>query len=228
MRPWPDGHWDARSLRPLTGKGVRIVVIDSGVHASHPHVAEMVAHGVSIGADGAVGNDWQDRLGHGTAVTAAILEKAPESEVLMARVFERHLTTTVEALAAAIAWAIGERADLINLSLGTDRPEHAARLSAVLTQAVSAGATVVAAGHDGDRAWLPGTLPDAVGVELDWSLSRDEVVISAGGRVRAAGYPRPIPGVPAERNLRGLSFAVANATGVLALLCERARSALLH
>jgi len=46
--------------------------------------------------------------------------------------------------------------------------------------------------------------------------------------VRAAGYPRPIPGVPVEQNLRGLSFAVANATGVLALLCERLRDALLH
>jgi hypothetical protein len=28
--------------------------------------------------------------------------------------------------------------------------------------------------------------------------------------------PRPIPGVPVERNLSGLSFAVANATGFLA------------
>jgi len=228
VRPWPDGHWDARALRPLTGEGVRIVVIDSGVHAAHPHVAELVARGVGIGADGTVGSDWQDRLGHGTAVTAAILEKAPAAEVLGVRVFERQLTTTVEALAAAIEWAVGERADLINLSLGTDRPEHAARLSAVLSRAVSSGATVVAAGHDGNRAWLPGTLPGAVGVELDWSLSRHDVVITAGGRVRAAGYPRPIPGVPAERNLRGLSFAVANATGVLALLRQRARSALLH
>jgi hypothetical protein len=35
-------------------------------------------------------------------------------------------------------------------------------------------------------------------------------------RLRASGYPRPIPGVPPERNLRGVSFAVANATGVIA------------
>lgn len=33
---------------------------------------------------------------------------------------------------------------------------------------------------------------------------------------RASGYPRPIPGVPPERNLKGISFAVANVTGVLA------------
>ena len=35
--------------------------------------------------------------------------------------------------------------------------------------------------------------------------------------LRASGYPRPIPGVPPERNLKGLSFAVANATGLLCL-----------
>ncbi len=33
---------------------------------------------------------------------------------------------------------------------------------------------------------------------------------------RASGYPRPAPGIPPERNLKGLSFAVANVTGALA------------
>ena len=33
---------------------------------------------------------------------------------------------------------------------------------------------------------------------------------------RASGYPRPIPGVPREKNLAGISFAVANATGFIA------------
>ena len=35
---------------------------------------------------------------------------------------------------------------------------------------------------------------------------------------RASGYPRPIPGVAPERNLKGISFAVANTTGLLCLL----------
>jgi hypothetical protein len=33
----------------------------------------------------------------------------------------------------------------------------------------------------------------------------------------ASPYPRPIPGVPPERNLHGPSFAVANMTGLIAL-----------
>jgi hypothetical protein len=39
-----------------------------------------------------------------------------------------------------------------------------------------------------------------------------------GASFRATGVPRPIPGVPPERNLKGLSFAVANVTGILARL----------
>jgi hypothetical protein len=56
-------------------------------------------------------------------------------------------------------------------------------------------------------------------VTLDWSLDRNEIRSTVEvGRMsyRASGYPRPIPGVPVERNLKGLSFAVANVTGVLA------------
>jgi hypothetical protein len=61
-------------------------------------------------------------------------------------------------------------------------------------------------------------------VELDWDAARDacRVSVDARGamRVRASGYPRPIPGVPPERNFKGQSFAVANATGLLALSKE--------
>jgi hypothetical protein len=57
-------------------------------------------------------------------------------------------------------------------------------------------------------------------VILDWSVAREEcrVTLRAGSPpvCHASGYPRPIPGVPAERNLKGLSFAVANATGTVA------------
>jgi hypothetical protein len=84
----------------------------------------------------------------------------------------------------------------------------------------TAGALVVCAGvQDGVR-WLPGALDGVVAVTLDWTLDRHACVIEDEGppriHVRATGLPRPIPGVPPERNLRGVSFAVANVTGLLA------------
>jgi hypothetical protein len=68
--------------------------------------------------------------------------------------------------------------------------------------------------------WLPGALPGAVPVTLDWDCPRDQYRTStlANGRTlyHASGYPRPIPNLPPERNLKGISFAVANVTGLLA------------
>ena len=93
--------------------------------------------------------------------------------------------------------------------------------------ASAAGFWVVAAGEQDGARWLPGSLAGAVAVTLDWTLPRDACVLTprADGHpsVRASGYPRPIPGVPVERNLKGVSFAVANATGLLALVLEQQR-----
>jgi hypothetical protein len=221
------GPLHLHSLRPRTGHGVRIVVIDSGVYSSHPHVGG-VAGGVSVDAEGAIGVDFVDRLGHGTAVTAVIREKAPGAEVWVARVFERRLDAPIAALVSAIDWALTLQPHLINLSLGTAKPEHQPALEAAVSRAVAAGAWVVAAGEEHGVRWLPGALDDVVSVRLDWSLSRDTCVVEAGPegtsgiRVRACGLPRPVPGVSPERNLKGLSFAVANATGLLALAMEAA------
>jgi len=59
---------------------------------------------------------------------------------------------------------------------------------------------------------------------VDWASPRDRchVSVDANGGVRlaASGWPRPIPGVEPERNFRGPSFAVANATGLVALAIE--------
>ena len=44
--------------------------------------------------------------------------------------------------------------------------------------------------------------------------------ISGEVRFYASGYPRSLPGVPRKRNLSGISFAVANMTGLIARACE--------
>ena len=213
----------ASLLAGRTGRGVRIAVVDSGVHAGHPHIGR-IAGGASFDDDGRPGGDFVDRLGHGTAVAAAIHEKAPEAELLAVKVFDRSLSSTGRALAAAIRWTVSADVGLVNLSLGTTNRDHRDALEEAVGQATAAGAIVVAAAPDAGHDWLPGGLPGVVAVALDWECARDACDVSAnpGGRViiRASGYPRPIPGVPPERNLKGQSFAVANATGLLALAIE--------
>lgn len=197
----------------------RLAIIDSGVHASHPHV-QGVAGGVGIDDRGGLHGDYVDRLGHGTAVAAVIREKAPDAELLVVKVFDCELAATGEALVAALRWARGQGVDLVNLSLGTTNADHEAALAAEVDACGRAGVTIVSAAPQPGRRWLPGALGGVLPVHLEMTLPRDvcEVQADAEGQLRlsACGYPRPIPGVPPERNLKGVSFAVANATGLLA------------
>ena len=198
---------------------VRVAVIDSGVHASHPHVGG-VAGGIGIHGDGAPYDDYVDRLGHGTAVTAAIREKAPHAEIFAIKVFDRDLSATGAALVAACDRARSLNAQIVNLSLGTQNPEHEAALAEVVGRLRDGGSVVIAAGEQDGIRWLPGALPGVWAVTLDWTVPRETVRVDRlthnGAAFRASGFPRPIPGVPPERNLKGVSFAVANVTGVVA------------
>ena len=197
---------------------VRVAVIDSGVHASHPHVGG-VAGGVAFDGEGRAHDDFVDRLGHGTAVTAVIREKAPTAEIYAVKVFDRSLRTEIAALRAALDWAV-LRVDLVNLSLGTTEEAHEPMLRACVERATAASVLIVSAYQGEGLSFLPGRLPGVLPVELDLDCPRHAVREGAGpeGTVvwRASPFPRPIPGVPRERNLQGLSFAVANVTGLLA------------
>ncbi|HUQ80019.1 MAG TPA: S8 family serine peptidase [Gemmatimonadaceae bacterium] len=217
---------DAPPFAGLTGRGVRVAVIDSGVHPANPHIGGVSVSGVRIGADAKIDNDIVDRIGHGTAVAAAIVEKAPGIDLVAVRVFDHTLATTGEVLARGVVWAAENGARIINLSLGTTNPARAATLGAAVDEAVAGGSIVVSARESGGVRWLPGSLPNVAGVMLDASCERHELVATIEGSpptvwFAASGYPRPIPGVPVERNLSGISFAVANVTGFLARLLER-------
>jgi subtilisin family serine protease len=184
-----------------------------------------VAGGVGIDVDGSLHDDYVDRLGHGTAVVAAIKDLAPDVEVFAVRVFDRRLSTSIACLVNAIEWASREGMHLANLSLGTPRREHEAALRHAMDAAAAAGTLIVAARQDEGVTYLPGAMTGALPVEVDWSLSRSEYrVLNVDGVhvIRTSGLPRQIPGVPPEKNLHGVSFAVANATAFAARVMEGA------
>jgi subtilisin family serine protease len=197
---------------------VTVAVVDSGVNVPHPHLPG-VASGVAFDLEGKESVDYVDRLGHGTAAAAAIHEKAPGAEIHAVKVFDRELATTVRTLVKAIDWASERGVRLVNLSLGTPLAFRAPELEPAVARAVSAGTLIVSAyEHDGQR-WSPGCMAGVVGVLVDAEPPRAPVVptvVGSGVALVASPYPRPVPGVPPERNLNGVSFAVANATGCLA------------
>jgi subtilisin family serine protease len=198
----------------LTGRDVRVAIIDSGVNPEHPHVAG-VAGGVCVNADGE-GSNYLDYIGHGTAVAGAIREKAPGALLYAIKVFDQRLRTNVETIIRAIEWAIENEMDVVNLSLGTVRESHRERFERVVARAAERNVVLVAAREMSGQASLPGCLPSVIGVALDWECPRETyrcAITDSRPLFFASGYPRPIPGAPPERNLTGISFAVANMTG---------------
>ncbi len=187
---------------------MKIAIIDSGIHPGHPHVGE-IAGAVEITLAGA-GPDGVDRLGHGTAVAGAIREKAPEAELYAVKVFDRRLSANIDVILRALEWCREHGMDIVNLSLGTENPAHRGRF----LEAIRDDLLVVSAANS-----LPGSLPGVIGVAPDPDCPRD-VFRYHDGMFYASPYPRPIPGVPVDRNLQGISFAVANMTGLIARLFE--------
>ena len=122
------------------------------------------------GSRSSVASDYVDRIGHGTAVAAAIREKAPDAELFAVKIFHDRLATRLDRLVAAIAWCVANRMQMINLSLGTQNPAHEAALREAVSAVVAADIVLVAA-----QDWLPGSLPGVVPVALDWECPRTSI-----------------------------------------------------
>jgi subtilisin family serine protease len=189
---------------------VRIGILDSGVHAAHPHVGG-IAGGITISPDGLTAA-YEDRLGHGTAVAALIHHVNPQAELVAVKIFDSKLATSLPTVIRAIDWCLEQEIDVINLSLGTLNTGHRAAFEFAVEKTRSAGSVIVSALEINGTAALPGSLKEVIGVlETEQGSGHDYQICERYGKLNymAPPFPRDIPGVPRERNLKGVSFAVA-------------------
>lgn len=129
----------------LTGKGVKVAVIDSGVAAGHPGFGDQVKEQIWYRRGTPLMRD-----DHGTHVAGTITMMAPEAEIYDYRVFGRYGMDINEAITTAIEDAIDEGCDIINMSLGGPVPDL--KMWRVMRKARRAGVImVVAAGNEGDN-----------------------------------------------------------------------------
>lgn len=196
---------------------VRIGVLDSGVCCTHPHVRKVV-DGITITAEGTMPG-YEDTLGHGTAVAAIIHHLNPEADLVAVKIFDRKLATSLPVVIRAIDWCSQHDIQVINLSLGTLNPEHRSAFEEAIVRAQAAGAVIVSALEINGAPALPGSLADVIGVMASDTADGEEYQVSDGyGKqiFTAPPFPRDIPGVPRERNLSGVSFAVARISARIA------------
>lgn len=207
-------------------KPVRIAVLDSGVHLTHPHIGGVIGGKdctETIPSAASFPECCIDRLGHGTAVTALIHHLAPQAELLAVRIFHRQLITSLPTVLRAIRWSFEQKIDLLNLSFGTTNTAYQGAFKEILDEAKERKALVISPWESGGINVFPGGLKGAIGVVADTASAEDSYRVlcdTRGVRYAAAPYPRPIPGLPREKNLNGVSFATASITGQIARLWQ--------
>ena len=152
-----DVEWPERVTREWawggsTGKGVRVCILDSGIQPDHPLVGELEgAVAVSKREDGelVVEEDIEgDLSGHGTACAGIVRALAPECSLFSVRVLGAGFKGSGAILLEGLRWAIGERFDVINMSLSTTKRQFAGILHDLADSAYFRRSVLVASAHN--------------------------------------------------------------------------------
>lgn len=171
------GFFDANNKR-LTGKGVKVGVIDTGIDYTHPDLRVNYGGGHDL-VDGdrdpmeSKANSSVSTI-HGTHVAGIIAANgkiqgvAPEATIIAYRALGPGGNGTTEQVMAAIEQAIKDKVDVLNLSLGNNVNGPDLPISKALNKAVESGITAVtSSGNSGPNSWTvgsPGTATKAISV----------------------------------------------------------------
>jgi minor extracellular serine protease Vpr len=143
-------------LNGITGEGIKIAVIDTGVDFNHPDLLGWGPEGKVIGGYNFIqeGELPMDNNGHGTQVAGVIAADgqvkgvAPKAKILAYKVSEDGDAVSSDLIIKAIEKAIEDKADIINISLGVNKTNT--QIDGAVTQALEKEIFVVtAAGNDG-------------------------------------------------------------------------------
>ncbi len=215
--------------RLATGLGVSVAIVDSGIDTTHPDLDGKIVETVEARLDGKrvvfEPSDAGDSAGHGTACAGIVMSIAPGARIFSIKVLGAEGLGDGQAFLAGLEYAINKRYQVINLSLGTTKPQFFAPLHDLLDRAYQAGCIVVAAANNLPQPSFPSVFSSSlISVvksgetdPLNFGFHFGEVIelTAPGVNVRTAwpdgGY----------RNLTGNSFACPHIVGVIARLLER-------
>lgn len=244
--PWAHANINIPAKVPstLTGKGVKIAVIDTGVDSNHQDLT--VKEGTCTIDDsispGACDYGYLDENGHGTHVTGIIAAKnnnigivgvAPEAEIYAVKALDGNGDGTTSTIMAGIDWAIRKDVDIINMSLTTEYPDMG--IKAMVDKANANGIIVIAAaGNDGtisgseETVLYPGKFPSVIAVasvksdnrRASTSATGAEIELAAPGEMIYSTLPTRV--APAGYGtMSGTSMAAPFVAGMAALYKEK-------
>lgn len=166
-KQWGLNKIDAQSAwaQGITGKGILVAVIDTGIDYTNKDLSDHIAEGINIITNGMSSSDIQDTNGHGSEVASIIAGTgeglgvkgvAPDATLMPIKVTLSSGTGSDSDVAKGIRWAADHGANIINISMGeTESPRY---LQDAITYAQSKGCLIVAAAGNHDNTPNPGVL----------------------------------------------------------------------
>ncbi|MEQ2525281.1 peptidase S8/S53 subtilisin kexin sedolisin [Robertmurraya yapensis] len=213
----------------LTGKGVKIAVLDTGIS---PHEDLIVSGGISFTS---YTKSYTDDNGHGTHVAGIIgaernafgtVGVAPDADVYAVKVLDKSGSGYLSDIIRGIDWAISNKMDIINLSLTATADSVA--LHQAVDNAYNQGILVVAAAGNhgngdgtGDTVEYPARYESVIAVSATDYLNQRGSFSATGNSVEVSA-----PGVKilstylnnSYVSMSGTSMATPYVAGTLALM----------
>jgi subtilisin len=219
---------DLESWRQRTGRGVSVAIIDSGIETEHPDLLGKVKESVEARPENKrvlfVPSTSGDSAGHGTACAGIITKIAADVEIYSIKVLGSGGSGDGIAFLAGLEYAIKRKFRVINLSLGTTKPQYFAPLHDLLDRAYHAGCIVVAAANNLPQPSFPSVFSSSlisVGKSeetnpYNFGFKYGEVIelTAPGVNIRTSWLNG------SRKSLTGNSFACPHIVGIIALLLE--------
>lgn len=217
--PWNIQAVHAPAVWPKSkGEGIRVGVLDTGIAYSHKALRSHIAGGYNIIADN---QNFMDDNGHGTHVSGIIAASksgglygvSPGAALYGIKVMDRDGMGNMSDIIKGIEWAIDNRMQVLNMSIGSNT--YNAALAYATRMAQQKGIILVAsAGNDGERGGTvdyPARFPWVISVgALDRDMKR------ASFSSTGSGVDLMAPGVNIRSTWKGGGYKVESGTSMAA------------
>jgi subtilisin family serine protease len=207
------------------GRGVKLVVIDTGIDMTHPELSGIIKGGWNAISTAATFNDDN---GHGTHCSGTIAAKdddqgvvgvAPQIDLYGVKVLDENGSGTFDDVIAGMLWAVEHKMEVASMSLGASQGNQAL---ADAVEAMRAGGVILiaAAGNSGGSVGYPAAYPGAIAIAASDSADKLAYFSSRGPEVALIA-----PGVDVKSTymnggydtLSGTSMATPHVAGLTAL-----------